>query len=59
MVPESITDPWSGKRNVYPSALPTEIRGVITTTVSKTQYGLDLVKASDARLSIEKNMCQN
>jgi len=27
--------------------------------VSKTQHGLDLVKASDFRLSIEKNMCQN
>ena len=41
------------------SALPTEIRGVITTTVSKTQHRLDFVKASDFRLSIEKNMCQN
>jgi hypothetical protein len=41
------------------SALPTEIRGVIRTTVSKTLQGLDLVKASDFRLSLEKNMCQN
>ncbi len=33
-------------------AWSTEIRGVIRTTVSKTQHGLDLVNASDFRLSI-------
>jgi hypothetical protein len=37
--------------NTHP-AWSTEIRGVIRTTVSKTQHGLDLVKASDFRLSI-------
>jgi Protein-L-isoaspartate(D-aspartate) O-methyltransferase (PCMT) len=40
-------------------AWSTEMRGMIRTTVSKTQHGLDLVKALDFRLSIEKNMCQN
>ena len=44
--------------NAHP-AWSTEIRGVFRTTVSKIQHGLDLVKASDFRLSIEKNMCQN
>ena len=44
--------------NTHP-AWSAEMRGVIRTTVSKTKHGLDLVKASDFRLSIEKNMCQN
>ena len=37
--------------NTHP-AWSAEMRGVIRTTVSKTQHGMDLVKASDFRLSI-------